>query len=127
VKFTRLLFLIVLCAVSVLAQGTFVYTNNDIAGPNSVSGFSAAADGALTAVPGSPFATGGTGAGGGFFASNRITTAIAKNFLYAANSGSNDVSGFSIDPATGVLSAVPGSPFATGGVAFGLVSLVLLC
>jgi 6-phosphogluconolactonase len=121
-KFPRLLFLIVLCAVSVLAQGTFVYTNNNIAGPNSVSGFSVAANGALKAVPGSPFATGGTNIGfGGFTASNRITTAVVKNFLYAANFGfgSNNVSGFSIDPATGVLTAVPGSPFATGGVADG--------
>jgi len=108
--------LMVCCALPVMAQGTFVYTNNDRT-PNSISAFSAAANGALTAIAGSPFATGGSGAGGGSFGSNRITTAIVKNFLYAGNSGSNTVSGFSIDPVTGVLTTVPGSPFATGGIA----------
>jgi 6-phosphogluconolactonase (cycloisomerase 2 family) len=110
---------VVLCASGLMAQDpTFVYTNNDRA-PNSVSAFSVAANGALTAVPGSPFLTGGTGIGGGFFASNRITTAIVKDFLYAGNSGSNNVSAFSINPATGVLTSVSGSPFATGGSADG--------
>jgi len=118
-KSIRLLLLVSLFAVCVLAQGTFVYTNNDRI-PNSISAFSAAANGALSTVPGSPFLTGGNGAGGGFFASNRITTAVVKNFLYCANSGSNTVSAFSINPATGFLAAVPGSPFATGGVADGV-------
>jgi 6-phosphogluconolactonase (cycloisomerase 2 family) len=98
---------------------TFVYTNNDLS-PNSVSAFSVAANGALSPVPGSPFLTGGTGIGGGLFASNRITTAIVKNFLYVGNSGSNNVSAFSVDPTTGVLTTVPGSPFTTGGSADGL-------
>jgi len=108
--------LTVFCTLRVMAQGTFVYTNNDRT-PNSISAFSATANGSLTAIAGSPFATGGDGAGGGSFGSNRITTAIVKNFLYAGNSGSNTVSGFSIDPVTGVLTSLPGSPFATGGVA----------
>src|SRR5262249_43081662 len=76
---------------------TFVYTNNDRI-PNTVSAFSVAANGSLTPVTGSPFLTGGTGIGGGLFASNRITTAIVKNFLYAANGGSNNVSAFLINP-----------------------------
>jgi DNA-binding beta-propeller fold protein YncE len=66
--------------------------------------------------------TGGTAAGG-FFGSNRITTAIVKDFLYAGNTFSNNVSAFSINPATGVLTAVPGSPFATGGVDSAGISL----
>jgi 6-phosphogluconolactonase len=117
-KSIRLLLLVSLFAVCVLAQGTFVYTNNDRI-PNSISAFSAAANGALSPVPGSPFLTGGNGVGGGFFASNRITTAVVKDFLYVANGGSNTVSAFSINPTTGFLAAVPGSPFATGGVADG--------
>ena len=115
-KLSYLFLLMVFCTLPVMAQGTFVYTNNDRT-PNTVSGFSAAADGVLTPVPGSPFATGGNGAGGGSFSSNRITTAIVKNFLFAGNSGSDNVSAFSINPVTGVLTLVPGSPFATGGVA----------
>src|SRR5262245_42109572 len=114
----RLFLLMVTCAISAMAQGTFVYTNNDRS-PNSVSAFSVAANGALTPVPGSPFLTGGTGSGFGFFAANRITTSIVKNFLYASNSGSNNVSAFSINPATGVLTAVPGSPFPTGFISSG--------
>jgi len=35
-------------------------------------------------------------------------------FLYAPNAGSNDVSGYAIDPASGLLSTLPGSPFASG-------------
>ena len=111
---------VVLCASYLMAQDpTFVYTNNDRA-TNSVSAFSVAANGALAAVPSSPFLTGGTGVGEGFFALNHITTAIVKDFLYAGNSGSNNVSAFSVNPTTGVLTAVAGSPFATGGSADGV-------
>jgi len=111
-------FLIMLYPASVMAQGTFLYTNNDRV-PNSISAFSVAANGALSPVAGSPFLTGGNGAGGGFFAADRITTTVVKDFLYAANSGSNNVSAFGINPVTGALTPVPGSPFATGGVADG--------
>jgi 6-phosphogluconolactonase (cycloisomerase 2 family) len=119
---TRLFLLVVLCAswqaqfriASAQDDATFVYTNNDRT-PNSVTAFSVAANGSLSAVPGSPFLTGGNGAGGGFFAANRITTAVVKDVLYAANAGSNTVSAFSINPTTGVLTTIAGSPFATGG------------
>jgi 6-phosphogluconolactonase len=33
------------------------------------------------------------------------------NFLYGTNSGSNNVTGLKIDPGTGTLTPVPGSPF----------------
>ncbi len=102
---------------SLWAQQNYIYTNNDFVsakGQNTVSGFSVDKRGALTELPGSPFLTGGYGGGGGYIASNRIIK--VTNFLYAANSFSNDVSGFSIDPDTGTLTAVPGSPFPTGGV-----------
>jgi 6-phosphogluconolactonase (cycloisomerase 2 family) len=116
-KTVRLSLLLVLCTVCLMAQSTFVYINNQIAGPNSVSGLSVIADGSLIPIPGSPFVTGGTGVSSGFFASNRITSAVVKDFLYAGNSGSDNVSAFSIDPRTGGLMPVPGSPFATGGMA----------
>jgi len=94
----------------------FVYTNNDL-GANTVSAFSVGPTGVLTPVPGSPFSTAGLGLGGGFFASNRATTRTVGNTLYAANGGSNSVSAFTINPSTGVLIPVAGSPFATGGSA----------
>jgi 6-phosphogluconolactonase (cycloisomerase 2 family) len=116
-KLIHLFLLMAFCTLSLRAQSTFVYTNNDRT-PNTISAFSADGNGVLSPVPGSPFITGGTG-GGGSFGAVSITTAVVRNFLYAGNSGSNDVSAFSIDPVTGVLTSVPGSPFATGGVAGG--------
>jgi 6-phosphogluconolactonase (cycloisomerase 2 family) len=116
-KSVRLSLLLVLSFVCSMAQSTFVYTNNDIISrPNSVSGFSVDANGSLTPISGSPFLTGGIGAGTGFFASNRITS-VVKGFLYAGNGGSDNVSAFAIDPSSGILTPVPGSPFATGGTA----------
>ncbi len=97
------------------AQGGYIYTNNNVffkLGPSSVSGFSVNKDGSLTELAGSPFPTGGLSVGGGFY-STRIV--FAGNFLYASNSITDDVSGFWIDPDTGTLSSIPGSPFPTGG------------
>jgi len=97
----------------------FVYTNDDIGfAPNTVSGFSVGTSGALTLVPGSPFLTGGTGNGGGFFAANRTRAGIVGNCLFAGNTSSNDVSAFTIDTTTGALtlvgSPVPAGPFPDG-------------
>ena len=79
-RWMTLFLAVVLCAACLMAQDpAFVFTNNDRS-PNSVSAFSVAANGSLTVVPGSPFLTGGTGIGGGFFASNRFTTAIVTFF-----------------------------------------------
>jgi 6-phosphogluconolactonase (cycloisomerase 2 family) len=99
---------------SLKAQRNFVYTNDDIEGDNTVSGFSVAPDGTLTLLEASPFATEGTGFGGGWVASNRITVSPLGNFLFAANTQSNNVSVFTINRATGALTLV-GSPYATGG------------
>ncbi|MGA2134491.1 MAG: beta-propeller fold lactonase family protein [Bryobacteraceae bacterium] len=40
--------------------------------------------------------------------------ATAQPFAYVANNHNNDVSGYSVDAATGALTAVTGSPFSTG-------------
>lgn len=117
----RYLFLLVMSvflAANLTAQDNFVYTNNDETGPNTVSVFAVGDDGVLTQVPGSPFLTGGRGGPGiqgRLFATNRIR--VTGKFLYASNAdpSSNNVSGFSIDPETGSLTPVPGSPFPTGG------------
>ena len=106
--------LMILFMIDLHAQ-SFVYTDNDPFGPNSVTAFSIAGNGALTNI--GTFATGGTGAGGGFFASNRARTCTVGNRLYVANDGNSSVTGFDINPFTGSLSLVPGSPFATGGAA----------
>jgi len=100
------------CA-SLWAQGTFVYTNDNVAAANTVSGFSVGSNGALTLLSGFPVSTGGTGTGGGLYVASRILASPLDDFLYVANGGSGNVSVFSIDPGTGSLTAVPGSPFAT--------------
>ena len=107
------LFGFALLAASVHAQSTFVYTNNNES-PNTVTAFSVGPGGTLTLV-GSPFPTRGDGSGL-FAASNTATVAIRKKFLYVANTGSNNISGFSINTTTGALTPVPDSPFATGGI-----------
>ncbi|HET7213059.1 MAG TPA: beta-propeller fold lactonase family protein [Terriglobia bacterium] len=96
-----------------LSAQRFLYTNNDVV-PNSISAYAIGTNGALNEITGSPFATGGDGRGAnpGFNSANRII--IVNNFLYASNSGSNTISAFSIDPASGNLVPVVGSPFSTG-------------
>jgi 6-phosphogluconolactonase (cycloisomerase 2 family) len=86
---------------------SFVYTNNESV-PNTVSAFSIAANGSLAPVPDSPFPTGGDGT-----PSAGDAPVTAGNYLYVANNASGSISGFSINPTTGVLTSVPGSPFST--------------
>ena len=43
-----------------------------------------------------------------------IRCVAAAHFAYVANYGSNTISGYSIDAASGALTAIPGSPFAAG-------------
>jgi uncharacterized repeat protein (TIGR01451 family) len=92
------------------ASSTFVYVNNNPDGANSISAFCVNSDGTLTAIAGSPFATGGSGSSAGFFAATSIAATIVGNFLYASDGATGDVAGFSIDTSTGVLAAVPNSP-----------------
>ncbi|HEY4677170.1 MAG TPA: beta-propeller fold lactonase family protein [Candidatus Angelobacter sp.] len=105
-------FPILLFAITAFAQNNFVYTNDNFS-PNTVSVFKVSpSNGALTLIPGSPFLTGGDG-GAHDVGPETITTATqgTKSFLYAANAGSGTISAFAIDPRTGILTAVPGSPF----------------
>jgi len=103
---------LLLFAITALAQNNFVYTNDNFS-PNTVSVFKVSpSNGALTLIPGSPFLTGGDG-GARDVGPQTITSATlgTQSFLYAANAGSGTISAFAIDPRTGNLTAVPGSPF----------------
>jgi 6-phosphogluconolactonase (cycloisomerase 2 family) len=62
--------------------------------------------GALTAIAGSPFASGGTSPFG-------VTVDPTGRFLYVANNNSNNVSAFTINSTTGALTAIAGSPVPT--------------
>lgn len=95
-----------------LAGNVFVYENLNFDQPeNKVAGFKAAANGGLAPVAGSPWTlTGQTGLW------NIPPGAVGtRHFLYVVNNGTNTISGFSVNSGTGVLSAIPGSPFSSGG------------
>jgi 6-phosphogluconolactonase (cycloisomerase 2 family) len=64
-------------------------------------------DGSLTEIPGSRLPSAG-------WNPVAITVDPLGRFVYMANYGSKDVSAYSIDPATGSLAAIRGSPFAAG-------------
>lgn len=112
-------------AVIVASAGKFLYVNDknpqQPAG-NTISAFSInQTTGALTPIAGSPFLTGSLSLTGGYFGSNRIAVSPARNLLFATNQGTvtpvaaggdNTISVFSINPATGALTPVAGSPFA---------------
>jgi len=87
--------------------GNVLYASNDLS--NSISGFSIdAITGALTPVPGSPFATGVVSPEG-----HSLAVTPDGQFLYAGNvafAPSNTISAFSI-ASNGALMPIPGSPF----------------
>jgi WD40 repeat protein len=117
------LFPVTLAAQSA-AQG-YVYTNDNQGGTtsnvvstvNTVTAFAVASDGTLSQIFGSPFSTGGLGSTTGEGVESG--TIVVGNFLFVANAGSNNVSSFTIDPFTGFLTLVDGSPFATLGIGNG--------
>jgi 6-phosphogluconolactonase (cycloisomerase 2 family) len=90
-------------AVAVTPSNAFVYASNF--GSGNISGYSTGSSGALTPIPGSPFA----GEPDAF----AITIHPTGKFLYVANanSKSNNISGYTINTATGGLTAMSGSPF----------------
>jgi 6-phosphogluconolactonase len=86
--------------------------SSDIDPPGYVDAFTIDAVGNLTAVPGSPFPVTQT------FPDNtepsQIVVDSTGSFVFVALTATNQVAAFSIAPSTGVLTSVPGSPFATG-------------
>lgn len=98
--------------VAVTPNSAFVYVvNNNSSSPGSVSGYAInASTGALTPVPGSPFAAG----------NGPVGVAIAPNgaFAYVTNTNSGNISAYAINAATGALTPVAGSPFGPGNAKF---------
>jgi 6-phosphogluconolactonase len=64
--------------------------------------------GSLKEVSGSPYAT-GTGPTG-------VILDTSGSYVYVTNKGSNNISGFTLTAASGTLTAIAGSPFASGGL-----------
>jgi 6-phosphogluconolactonase len=67
-----------------------VYVNDNSAGSNSIAGFDRHANGTLTPIPGSPFATGGAGTGTPVASEGAIQR--AGRYLLAVDPGSNQLS-----------------------------------
>lgn len=91
-------------------SGNFLYVSSF--NTSAMGGYSVAADGTLTAIPGSPFSTGTA------TIMNGVVVHSSGNYLYSASmGGTGGVVGFSIDSVTGALTLLPGSPFKnnTGG------------
>ena len=69
--------------------------------------FSIGTNGGLTEVSGSPYAV-GTGPTG-------VALDTTGSYVYVANKGSNNISAYALTAASGKLTAISGSPFASGG------------
>jgi 6-phosphogluconolactonase len=96
------------------SSGKFLYVSNLNDSLGGISGYSIdATTGDLTPIPGSPFPT-----QAGFPGPAAFAIGGGGKFLYVGMVGTananNTISGFSIDPTTGVLSQLVGSPFPAG-------------
>jgi 6-phosphogluconolactonase len=92
-----------------------VYVNDNTAPVNSVAGFDRHADGSLTAIPGSPFAAGGSGTGHPDASQGSLELSADGRYLLAVDAGSNQISVLKVKP-DGSLRAVTGSPVASNGI-----------
>lgn len=91
--------------------GLFLYVTNYT---GSVSGYEVGATGVLSGVPGSSC---GVGLPANCVAAGNSPYSIteaAGRYVYTANAGSNNISAYTVDPATGVLTQLSGAPFAAG-------------
>jgi len=90
------------------------YVNDNAAGSNTVAAFDRHADGSLTPIPGSPFATGGAGLGAGLGSQGAIQLSPNRRFLLAVDAGSNQISVLRLTH-RGIPESV-GEPVSSGGV-----------
>ena len=97
-----------------VAPAGYVYVNNNTPGMNSVTAFARGADGSLTPLSGSPFATGCCGTGSGVGSQDGLVLSSDGRFLLAANPGGDSIAVLSIG-ASGAPEPVSGSPFPSGG------------
>jgi DNA-binding beta-propeller fold protein YncE len=98
--------------LAISPDGRRLYTTSNQTG-NPVSALSITAEGALTAVPGSPFASGG-------FHPSSVAVSPDGRYVYVSNFGTyyepreSSLSALSI-ASDGSLNGIPGSPFLAGG------------
>jgi 6-phosphogluconolactonase (cycloisomerase 2 family) len=119
--------LLVSCSFPALAQAAvntdYIYVESDIqsANGNSILAYSRTGTGAILPLAGSPFATRGAGDQdtsvniGPYDSDQEIVIDNARKLLFAVNSGSDTIAVFHLN-SDGSLTAIPGSPFLSGGV-----------
>lgn len=91
-----------------------LYVNDNTAGENTIAAYARHADGALTAVAGSPFATGGAGSGAIIGSQGALQKTDGGRLLLAVDAGSDQVSVLRIKP-DGALAPVSGGTVSSGG------------
>jgi 6-phosphogluconolactonase len=91
-----------------------VYVNDNTAGTNTIAAFARHADGSLTAVQGSPFATAGAGNGAGTGSEGALQETDSGRYLLAVDAGSNQISVLRIER-DGTLQDVPGGTVSSDG------------
>jgi 6-phosphogluconolactonase len=69
-----------------------LYVNDNTEGVNTIAAFDRHADGTLTPIPGSPFATGGAGTGKGIGSQGALQVSPNGRYLLAVDAGSNQIS-----------------------------------
>jgi 6-phosphogluconolactonase (cycloisomerase 2 family) len=92
-----------------------LYVNDNTAPANTIAAFERHADGSLTPLPGSPFATGGAGEGSPVGSQGALQVTDSGRYLLAVDAGSNQVSVMKIRR-DGSLVAVPGGTVSSGGL-----------
>jgi 6-phosphogluconolactonase len=92
-----------------------LYVNDNTAGANTIAGFDRHADGTLTSIPGSPFATGGAGTGAGIGSQGALQESADGRYLLAVDAGSSQISVLRIK-AHGELGRVGGGPVSSNGI-----------
>jgi len=92
-----------------------VYVNDNSAGTNRIAAFDRHADGTLTPLRGSPFATGGAGTGTGIGSQGALQITSDGKYLLAVNAGSDQISVLRIN-SDGELAPVGGGPVSSGGI-----------
>ncbi|HEY2319306.1 MAG TPA: beta-propeller fold lactonase family protein [Solirubrobacteraceae bacterium] len=91
-----------------------VYVNDNTAPVNTIAGFDRHADGTLTPIPGSPFATSGAGTGAVIGSQGALQVIAGGHELLAVDPGSNEISQLWIGPG-GRLAQIPGATVSSGG------------
>lgn len=92
-----------------------VYVNNNTTA-NTISGFDRHADGRLTPISGSPFATGGAGIGAVTPSQGALDLTTDGRWLVAVNPGNSSLSVLRVNPASGALALVEDSPVSSWGL-----------